>query len=131
MSKVATSVDSQSFAQIPEFSNSQPGGLESRRIVEQLEGLAIALDAQANTLDEWREETIQFLLRPLVDEDEGLELTGNCQSFEGSFPFSCCTKLTPVFHEQEMNMRTLLSFRTKLKSTYKLCELLSPIVTML
>ncbi|CZR57904.1 related to S.pombe rad8 protein and Rdh54p [Phialocephala subalpina] len=77
MSKVAKSANSQSFAQIPEFSSSQPGGLESRRIVEQLEDLAIALDAQANTLDEWREQTIQFLLRPLVDEDEGLEITGD------------------------------------------------------
>ena len=66
------------FVQIPEFSsNPAKGGLESHRIIEQLDTLATALDAQANKLDEWREQTIQFLLRPLVDEDEGVELTGD------------------------------------------------------
>jgi E3 ubiquitin-protein ligase SHPRH len=45
--------------------------------MEQLDALAAALDAQANTIDEWREQTVQFLLRPLVDEDEGVEITGD------------------------------------------------------
>lgn len=42
-----------------------------------LDDLATALDAQANVLDDWREKTVQFLLRPLVDEDEGVEITGD------------------------------------------------------
>lgn len=46
-------------------------------IMEQFHEWAIAMDAQANTLDEWREKTIQFLLRPLVDEDDGVEITGD------------------------------------------------------
>jgi E3 ubiquitin-protein ligase SHPRH len=45
--------------------------------MEQLDTLAIVLDAQANKLDEWREQTVQFLLRSLVDEDEGVEITGD------------------------------------------------------
>jgi E3 ubiquitin-protein ligase SHPRH len=45
--------------------------------MEKLDSLATALDAQANILDEWREKTVQFLLRPLVDEDEGIEITGD------------------------------------------------------
>lgn len=64
--------------QIPEFPTSPPkGGLESRRILEQLDALATKLDAQADQLDDWREQTVQFLLRPLVDEDEGIEVTGD------------------------------------------------------
>jgi E3 ubiquitin-protein ligase SHPRH len=45
--------------------------------MEQLDTLAIALDAQAKMFDEWREQTIQLLLRSLVDEDEGVEITGD------------------------------------------------------
>ncbi|TVY36568.1 putative ATP-dependent helicase [Lachnellula subtilissima] len=78
MKKISKKASSQSFVQIPEFPSYPPkGGLESRRIMEQLDMLATALDAQANQLDEWREQTVQFLLRPLVDEDEGVELTGD------------------------------------------------------
>lgn len=77
MKKVSRRAATQSFVQIPEFlSESAKGGIESRRIIEKLDTLAAALDAQANVLDEWRETTIEFLLRPLVDEDEGIELTG-------------------------------------------------------
>src|SRR5580700_6860974 len=69
---------SQAFVQIPEFlSGSHHGGIETRRIMGQLNELCTALDIQANQLDEWREQTVQFLLRPLVDEDDGLEITGD------------------------------------------------------
>lgn len=78
MKKVSKNATTQNFVQIPEFPTNPPsGGIESRRTIEQLDTLATALDDQANILDEWREKTIQFLLRPLVDEDhEGVELTG-------------------------------------------------------
>jgi len=78
MEKISRRAATQNFVQIPEFPSNPPkGGLESRRIMEQLDTLALALDAQANKLDEWREKIIQFLLRPLVDEDEGIEVTGD------------------------------------------------------
>ncbi|TVY43470.1 putative ATP-dependent helicase [Lachnellula occidentalis] len=78
MEKISKRASSQSFVQVPQFPSNPPkGGLESRHIMEQLDTLATALDVQANQLDEWREQTIQFLLRPLVDEDEGVEITGD------------------------------------------------------
>ncbi|KAI9744313.1 MAG: hypothetical protein M1818_002465 [Claussenomyces sp. TS43310] len=77
MRQVAKKASSQAFIEIPEFSHGHPkGGIESRRPVEQFLELGAALDLQANQLDEWREQTIQFLLRPLVDEDDGVEITG-------------------------------------------------------
>lgn len=78
MKKLAKSASSQSFEQIPEFpSEFVKGGIESRRILEQLNDLAGTLDAQANQLDEWREVTIQFLLRPLVDDESNTaDITG-------------------------------------------------------
>lgn len=77
MGTVSKRAATQTFAEIPEFKpDLQNSGLESRRIITQLETLASALDTQADTLDEWREHTIQLLLRPLVDEDEGIEVTG-------------------------------------------------------
>jgi len=78
MRTVSKRASTQTFVQIPEFPSNPPkGGLESRRIMEQLDALATALDTQANKLDEWREQTVQFLLRSLVDEDEGVEITGD------------------------------------------------------
>lgn len=78
MTKVAKKAKLQDFAHIPAFPSSSPrGGIESQRIMEQLNHLGIALDAQANHLDEWRDQTIKILLHPLVDEDEGIEITGD------------------------------------------------------
>ncbi|KAL2068689.1 hypothetical protein VTL71DRAFT_15027 [Oculimacula yallundae] len=77
MKQVSRKAATQSFVQIPEMSGEPAkGGIESRSIIERLETLAGALDTQANILDAWRETTIQFLLRPLVDEDDSLEITG-------------------------------------------------------
>ena len=75
MSKKA---ERQSFVQVPQFPSKVPkGGIESRRIMEQLDDLGLALDEHANTLDEWREHAVQMLLRSLLDEDEGREITGD------------------------------------------------------
>ncbi|KFY54698.1 hypothetical protein V496_07211 [Pseudogymnoascus sp. VKM F-4515 (FW-2607)] len=77
MERLAKKASSADFLSIPEFhTDVKKGGIESRRLLEQLDGLAAALDAQANQLDEWREITIQNLLQPLVDEEEVIEMTG-------------------------------------------------------
>jgi E3 ubiquitin-protein ligase SHPRH len=77
MQKVSRLASSQSFTEVPEFKTDvQNAGLESRRIIEQLELLASSLDTQANVLDEWRERLVQLLLRPLVDEDDDDDVTG-------------------------------------------------------
>jgi E3 ubiquitin-protein ligase SHPRH len=77
MERLAKKASSEDFLSIPEFHiKTQKGGIESIRLLEQLDGLAAALDAQANQLDEWRETTIQNLLQPLVDEEGAIEMTG-------------------------------------------------------
>jgi len=77
MSKLQHRAQMQQFIQIPEFPSNLPkGGLESRKSAEQFEALTTVLNHQANTLDEWREKTIQFLIQPLVDEDDDMEITG-------------------------------------------------------
>lgn len=78
MRKLSKKASTQKFVQVPEFSSdANNSGIESRRIMEQVDALAAALDAQANVLDEWREETVQLLLKSLLDEDEGIEITGD------------------------------------------------------
>jgi len=77
MKRLARKASAEDFATIPEFITEEPkGGIESRRILEQLGELAGVLDAQANQLDDWRETTIRHLLKPLVD-DEGMDATGD------------------------------------------------------
>ena len=67
----------QSFVTIPELElPKREVGLESRNLLEQLESLYDVLNEQANQIDIWREEVIQVLLQPLVDDDEGVERTG-------------------------------------------------------
>ncbi|CAG8977726.1 hypothetical protein HYALB_00012161 [Hymenoscyphus albidus] len=78
MRKISEKADSRLFAEIPEFPTDSPGGdTEGGRIMEEFMKLGEFLDAQAQQLDQWRKETIEFLLRPLVDEEDGLEITGD------------------------------------------------------
>lgn len=68
---------SESFVTIPELAvPKREVGLESRNLLEQLEELYGVLNEQANQIDTWREEVIQVLLQPLVDDDDGVERTG-------------------------------------------------------
>lgn len=76
MKKISNSADKQSFAVIPEYNTLGKQGIESRALVEDLESLAGELNLQANQLDDWREHVIQLLLKPLVDEEDEVELTG-------------------------------------------------------
>lgn len=76
MEKIAELASSQSFAVIPEYTTVDRHGIESRDIVEGLEHIAAELNIQANRLDDWREHVIQLLLKPLVDEENEVEITG-------------------------------------------------------
>lgn len=76
MKKISTSVAEQSFAVIPEYKTLDKLGIESRNIVEDLETLAGDLNDQADLLDDWREHVIQILSKPLVDEEDDVDLTG-------------------------------------------------------
>ncbi|KAK8067193.1 rad8 and Rdh54p [Apiospora hydei] len=76
MTKLSEDAATQSFVEMPEFQFIVHKGLESRRVLENLEELGGVLDEQANLIDEWREQVIQILVRPLVDEDGEAEITG-------------------------------------------------------
>ncbi|GAB0136818.1 DNA helicase rad5 [Epichloe bromicola] len=79
MNKIRRMASKQAFTEIPELVIKPQKGIESGRIVDNLEVLYGELNEQANVVDEWREEIVQLLLRPLVDEDEDeveVEITG-------------------------------------------------------
>ncbi|KAL7625425.1 hypothetical protein AAE478_004645 [Parahypoxylon ruwenzoriense] len=70
ISKIREKMTTQSFVEIPEIQFSPFQGLEIRRILDNFLLLGEALNRQADLIDEWREEIIQMLVRPLVDEEE-------------------------------------------------------------
>lgn len=76
MNSITRKAATQSFTEIAELVVRPERGIESARVVERLELLYRRLNDQATVLDEWREEVIQLLLRPLVDEDGEVETTG-------------------------------------------------------
>ena len=76
MKDLSERASKQTYAEIPELVPHPHKGIESRSIIENLEELYEALNAQANQLDEWREHVIQLLTKPLVDEEDDVELTG-------------------------------------------------------
>ncbi|RYO87109.1 hypothetical protein DL764_008905 [Monosporascus ibericus] len=76
MTRVQEDAATQSFVEIPEIESSPLHGIESRETLRSLELLGGVLNGQANLIDEWRENVIQILLRPLVDEEGEAEVTG-------------------------------------------------------
>ncbi|KAH6606350.1 snf2 family helicase atpase [Trichoderma cornu-damae] len=77
MNKVALKAKEQSFVEIPELVMKGERGIESGSTVDSLRILCDELNGQANLIDEWREQVVQLLLRPLVDEEgENAETTG-------------------------------------------------------
>lgn len=76
MTSIRETAASQSFTEVPELVVSGDRGVESGRVMNSLEVLYDELNEQANILDEWREHVIQLLLKPLVDQDDDAETTG-------------------------------------------------------
>ncbi|RBR05424.1 hypothetical protein FVER53590_07844 [Fusarium verticillioides] len=77
MAKVAQKASEQSFVEIPELTVDEERGIESGRIVDDLEALYNELNDQANVIDEWRERLVGLVLKPLVDEEDDAETTGD------------------------------------------------------
>ncbi|KAF5693919.1 hypothetical protein FDENT_1611 [Fusarium denticulatum] len=77
MAKVAQKASEQSFVEIPELTVDEERGIESGRIVDDLEALYNELNDQANVIDEWREHLVGLVLKPLVDEEDDAETTGD------------------------------------------------------
>ena len=76
MAKIARHASAQTFTEVPELVTNSEKGIESGRIVDSLAVLYGELNDQANVIDEWREDVVQLLLRPLVDEEDDVETTG-------------------------------------------------------
>ncbi|KAF2212578.1 hypothetical protein CERZMDRAFT_41079, partial [Cercospora zeae-maydis SCOH1-5] len=53
------------------------GGIESRRIVEKSDELFDVIRESVDIIKEWRAKIAEYLLRPLVDEDDGMATTGD------------------------------------------------------
>lgn len=53
------------------------GGIESRRIAEKSDSLFEVMRESVGMIKEWRSKIAEFLLQPLVDEDHGIETTGD------------------------------------------------------
>lgn len=105
MQKLSTKAKSQDFVQLPEFRDIKLiGGIETRGILTKVNTLAEALDAQANQLDDWREETIEVLLRPLVDKDNDVDITG--EEYEDS------TKIQDELIVRIQALRTVMEDRS-------------------
>ncbi|KAK8216723.1 hypothetical protein M8818_001686 [Zalaria obscura] len=65
------------LTQVQEVPNlSRSGGIENRKIIERLAELRNILNAQGRHIESWRGKIVDLILRPLVDEDEGKETTG-------------------------------------------------------
>ncbi|KAI9714483.1 MAG: hypothetical protein M1820_000444 [Bogoriella megaspora] len=52
------------------------GGIENRKIKPKLDNIVDLLDRQSSQLEEWRVKIVELLLQPLVDEEQGLDTTG-------------------------------------------------------
>ncbi|KAH7318727.1 putative SNF2 family helicase/ATPase [Stachybotrys elegans] len=76
MNELARKASDQSFSVIPELVADPDRGIESGPTIDGLEVLYGQLNDQAAILDDWREDVIKLLLRPLVDEEGDVETTG-------------------------------------------------------
>lgn len=76
MKKISKYASDQSFETIPEYEPLNAKGLDSREVADGLLVLGGELNDQADQLDEWREHVIQLLLKPLVDGEGEMDLTG-------------------------------------------------------
>ena len=79
MRKIKDLDDCGRLTQLPKIKDLDSlGGIESRRIVEKADDLFDVIRDQGKVLREWRAKMAEFLLKPLVDEDEvGNEVTGD------------------------------------------------------
>lgn len=102
-----------SLASIPELESF--GGVENRKILEKLDKLSELLDKQASQIEGWRANVIERLSKPLVDEDEGQETTGD--EYEDSTKvqdevFVYVTALRAIIADRSCTLTGMPNFRT-------------------
>ena len=91
------------------------GGIENRQILEKLDKLSALLDNQASQIEQWRANVIERLCKPLVDEDEGQETTGD--EYEDSTKvqdevFVYVTALRAIIADRSCTLTGMPNFRT-------------------
>ncbi|KAF2206013.1 hypothetical protein GQ43DRAFT_459419 [Delitschia confertaspora ATCC 74209] len=79
------------------------GGIENRKILEAIDDISDLLNAQATQLEQWREKVVSILRMPLVDQDEGKDITGD--EYEDS------TKAQDELYIYIMALRTIVADR--------------------
>ncbi|KAL8383045.1 hypothetical protein RB595_006692 [Gaeumannomyces hyphopodioides] len=77
MARIEDKAKRQDFAVIPNMECDVRPGIETSMIVDMTESLCAALNEQADKLDDWRQRLIELVCKPLVDEDEDVEVTGD------------------------------------------------------
>ncbi|EJT77544.1 ATP-dependent DNA helicase [Gaeumannomyces tritici R3-111a-1] len=77
MARIEDKAKRQDFAVIPNMECDIRPGIETSMIVDMTESLCAALNEQADQLDGWRQRLIELVCKPLVDEDEDVEVTGD------------------------------------------------------
>ncbi|KAF2098631.1 hypothetical protein NA57DRAFT_75869 [Rhizodiscina lignyota] len=75
MRKVSSRRNSRSIPKIPSLKDF--GGIESRKFLEKFDDLSEMLDRQTLQVEKLRSKATEYLLLNLVDEDEGVETTGD------------------------------------------------------
>lgn len=76
MNKISRKAEGQSFTEVAELKVKSEKGIESIRTIDNLDLLYGALNEQANVVDDWREQSVQLLIKPLLDEEDDMETTG-------------------------------------------------------
>ncbi|RMY32245.1 hypothetical protein D0865_14784 [Hortaea werneckii] len=76
MHKIEDLKEKGKMTKMPPIKDLNLAGIEGRRIVEKADELFEIIREQSNVICEWRGKMAEFLIKPLVDEDEGVETTG-------------------------------------------------------
>ncbi|WEW60321.1 DEXQc_SHPRH and SF2_C_SNF domain-containing protein [Emydomyces testavorans] len=75
---VRIKAENEELVQIPYMTaDLRPGGIESHRILDQLEDFSEVMNRRTAKFNKWRDHMVKLILRPLVDEEDGVNLQGD------------------------------------------------------
>jgi E3 ubiquitin-protein ligase SHPRH len=78
MKKIEAKSVKNGFARVPQVKELTGfGGIENRKVLDAMDRLSALMNDQAAQIEEWRKKIVEILLKPLVDEDDGKETTGD------------------------------------------------------
>ena len=77
MKKIDDLAKTDTFTKMPKIKDFEMSGIESRRITEKSDDLFDVIRDLTEVITKWRAKMADYLLKPLVDKDEGNEITGD------------------------------------------------------